>query len=85
MPQLKDPQFDKDIWILVTLGCDSQGRQFIREGKADAGMGFFPDRYGETIIPVALSLMNNVVTPPDIRVISEVLTMDNVDEFYPGD
>ena len=78
-------RYDKDKWILVTLGCDSQGRQFIREGKADAGMGFFPDRYGETIIPVALSIMNNVVTPPDIRVISEILTRDNVDEFYPED
>ena len=31
------------------------------------------------------TIMNNIATPPDIRVISDILTMDNVDEFYPED
>jgi ribose transport system substrate-binding protein len=50
-----------------------------------AAIEFFPERYGECLILLALDILNKRTTPPAIYMPVQVLTPKNVDEFYPRD
>ena len=69
--------------IGITLGVDELGQSLIRDKLAAAGIAYFPENYGEYCIPAAVSLMNNEPVPPYIYMTNEVITFDNIDDFYP--
>jgi ribose transport system substrate-binding protein len=48
-------------------------------------VGFFPERYGDGVMALALDILRHKPTPPAIFVKHELVTPENVNHFYPND
>jgi len=75
-------RWDPEKWFIVTMGCDNAGKQQVRDGLTDGAVAFFPERYGEYLIPAAVSFMNDQLVPPFLYVDNVVINSDNIDEWY---
>ena len=75
--------WDLDNKIVITLGVDELGQTMIRDGLSDAGIAFFPEHYGEYVIPAVAAILTGNAVPPDIFVDNEVITKANIDKWYP--
>lgn len=69
--------------IIITLGCDELGQSMLRDGLTDAAIAFFPEKYGEYIIPAVCAILEGQAVPPYIYVENEVITKENIDQYYP--
>jgi ribose transport system substrate-binding protein len=76
-------RWDADDIIIITLGVDDLGKSQIRDGLSDAGIAFFPERYGEYVIPAVVTMLEGKAVPPWIYVENEVITKANIDKWYP--
>jgi len=76
-------RWDPADTIIITLGCDELGQSQLREGLTDAAIAFFPEKYGEYIIPAVGAILMGKPVPPYIYVENEVITLDNIDKYYP--
>jgi ribose transport system substrate-binding protein len=76
-------RWDPEKWFIVTMGCDDVGKQQIRDGLTDGSVAFFPERYGEYLVPAAAALMKGEIVPPFLYVDNVVINQDNIDEWYP--
>jgi ribose transport system substrate-binding protein len=76
-------RWDPANWFIITMGCDDVGKQQIRDGLIDGAVAFFPERYGEYLVPASVALMNGQVVPPFMYVENVIITKDNIDEWYP--
>jgi len=75
--------WDLNNKIVITLGVDELGQTMIRDGLSDAGIAFFPERYGEYIIPAVAALLTGNAAPPWIFVENEIIIKANIDKWYP--
>jgi ribose transport system substrate-binding protein len=48
-------------------------------------VAYFPERYGEALIKVAMDILHNKPVPPAIFTQHELVTADNVNKIYPND
>jgi ABC-type sugar transport system substrate-binding protein len=62
---------------------DDLGKSQIRDGLSDAGIAFFPERYGEYVIPAVCATLQGAPVPAYIFVENEVITKANIDKWYP--
>jgi len=69
--------------IVITLGVDDLGKSQIRGGCSDAGIAFFPEKYGEYLIPAACAILEGAPVPSHMYVENEIITKENIDQFYP--
>jgi len=76
-------RWDKEKWIVVTQGADVTGNQQVVDGLVKASIAYFPERYGEYLIPASVALMNGQVVPPFMYVENVPISMDNMAEWYP--
>ena len=76
-------RWDPENIIIITLGVDNLGKLQIRKGWSDAGVTFFPEKYGEYIIPAACAILQGAPVPSHMYVENLVITKENIDEFYP--
>ncbi len=76
-------RWNADDIIVVTLGVDELGQSQLRDGLSDAGMAFFPEHYGEYVIPAVAAMLQGQAVPPWIYVENEVITKENIDQYYP--
>jgi ribose transport system substrate-binding protein len=76
-------RWDADDIIIITLGVDELGQSQIRKDESDAGIAFFPEHYGEYVVPAVCAILEGEAVPPWIYVENEVITKDNIDEYYP--
>ena len=76
-------RWNKQDIIVVTLGMDDLGKSQIRENLSDGGVAFFPERYGEYVVPAVAAVLQGEAVPPWIYVENEVITKDNIDRWYP--
>ena len=75
--------WDLNNKIVITLGVDELGQTMIRDGLSDAGIAFFPERYGEYVIPAVAAILTGNAAPPWIFVENEIITKANIDKWYP--
>jgi ribose transport system substrate-binding protein len=68
-------------------GGSAEGRAELRRpGTRLVGtVAFFPEKYGEHIISLALDILNKKPVPPAVFVNHQLLTSENVDHIYPND
>jgi ribose transport system substrate-binding protein len=59
------------------------GNQQIIDGLVKASIAYFPERYGEYLVPASVALMMGDLVPAFMYVENEVITMDNMKDFYP--
>jgi ribose transport system substrate-binding protein len=76
-------RWDADDIIIITLGVDDLGKSQIRDGLSDAGIAFFPEHYGEYVVPAVVTILQGQAVPPWIYIQNEVITKANIDEWYP--
>lgn len=76
-------RWNADDIIIITLGVDELGQSQIRDGLSDAGIAFFPERYGEYVVPAVCAILQGQAVPPWIYVENEVITKENIDKYYP--
>jgi ribose transport system substrate-binding protein len=76
-------RWNQDDVIVVTLGVDELGQSQIREGLSDGGIAFFPERYGRYVIPAVCAILDGHAVPPWIYVENDVITKDNIGQYYP--
>lgn len=69
--------------IVITLGVDDLGKLQIRKGLSDAGVAFFPEKYGEYLIPAACAMLKGAPVPSHMYVENVIITRENIDQFYP--
>lgn len=69
--------------LVITLGVDDLGKLQIRKGLSDAGIAFFPETYGEYLIPAACAILEGAPVPSHMYVENAIITKENIDEFYP--
>ncbi len=77
-----DPAVDG---IVIGKNADESGLAAIRRGGTPfiGSVAFFPDRYGEFLIPLALDVLEGKPVPSIVRVPHEVITAENIDQWYP--
>lgn len=76
-------RWDPDKWVVVTQGVDDVGLAQIREGTNDGGIAYFPERYGEYLVPASCAYLKGEAVPAFMYVENEVIKLDNIDEWYP--
>ena len=76
----------KDQMWVVALGADPSSLDFIRNEPQWVGdVGFFPERYGELIMPLAIALAKGETVPEQSLVTHEFIDASNIDEYYPAE
>ena len=76
-------RWDPEKWIVITHGADETGNQQVVDGLVKASIAYFPERYGEYLIPASVALMKGEVVPPFMYVENVPITMDNMKDYYP--
>jgi ribose transport system substrate-binding protein len=76
-----------DTCAVVGQNAEPDARAELREQRRPlvASVGFFPERYGDAIIKLALDVLGHRRTPPAVFTRHQLITSDNVDHFYPND
>jgi ribose transport system substrate-binding protein len=74
-------RFSPDEKIIVGTGGDNLGKQQIREGLIDGTVGFFPEKYGELIVPAACAMMEGHPVQSHIYIKNSVITPKNIERY----
>ncbi len=71
----------------VALGGVQEARAELRMPgtRLVACVGFFPERYGENLIRLAIEILEKRRVPLSVNVQPQVITAQNVSQFYPTD
>jgi ribose transport system substrate-binding protein len=48
-------------------------------------VGFFPEKYGDAVMALALDILRRRPTPPAVFVKHQLVTPENVNHLYPND
>ena len=77
-----DPTVDG---VVIGKNADLIALEAIREGNSPlvGTVSFFPERYGDFMIPLALDILAGNAVPSINRVPHEVISIDNIDSYYP--
>lgn len=67
--------------MIVGLGADEK-ETLVNEASFIASVGSFPERYGNALIPIALSVLANKEVPDAVLINHIMITKENVCEFY---
>jgi ribose transport system substrate-binding protein len=74
--------------------CAAMGQNASTEARAElrregtrliGSVAYFPEKYGDAIIPLALDILSKKPVPPAVFVQHQLITAENVDHFYPND
>jgi ribose transport system substrate-binding protein len=72
---------------VVGQNCEPEARAELRQGR-DRFLGsvaYFPEKYGEPLIRLALDILAHKPTPPAIFMKHQMITAENVDDVYSND
>jgi ribose transport system substrate-binding protein len=72
---------------IVGQNAEPDARAELRQPRTPliGSVGFFPERYGDGLIRLALDLLSGRPTPPAVFTRHQLITPENVDHFYPND
>ena len=73
--------------LAVSHGGGPEARRELRlaNTRLIATVAFFPEKYGESLLLLALDILNKRNTPPAVYMPVQLLTRKNVGEFFPHD
>jgi ribose transport system substrate-binding protein len=72
---------------VIGQNAEPDARAELREPRSPliASVAYFPERYGERLVRLALDILSHRRVPPAVFVRHELVTQENVDHFYPND
>jgi ribose transport system substrate-binding protein len=74
----------QDDTINIASGTDELGQKQIKSGVQQASIAYFPEKYGEWLIPLLEDVMAGNPVPSFVGQALPVITKDNIEEHYPG-
>jgi ribose transport system substrate-binding protein len=74
-----------DDSIIIVNGADPQGQEAIRAGKQTGSLAFFPERYGEWSLAMLEDVLAGNPVPMEVNNPTPLITIDNIDEYYPAE
>ncbi len=82
---IKDAKRNKKTTVVVGQNATIETR--LEMNKATScllgSVGFFPEKYGEQIIPLALKILGGEVVPPMSYIEHVLINKDNLETYYP--
>ncbi len=71
----------------VGQNAEPEARAELRQARTPliGSVAFFPERYGDGLVRLALDILARKALPPAVFVKHRLITRDNVDRFYPND
>ena len=78
-------RWDPDKFLVMSQGLDDLGIELVRKGIIDGNSAYFPEKYGEYLIPGALAYMYGgaEAVPKEMFIENVIITPENIDEYYP--
>jgi ribose transport system substrate-binding protein len=76
-------RWNSDKYLICSQGLDELGIELIREGVIDGDSAYFPEKYGEYLIPGVLAKLYGNPVPSHMFVDNVIITPNNIDEYYP--
>jgi len=76
-------RWDTKNVVVITLGMDELGQSMIRDGQSDGGVAFFPEHYGEYVVPAIIATLQGQPIPPYLYVENVIINKSNIDKYYP--
>jgi ribose transport system substrate-binding protein len=72
---------------IVGQNAEPDARAELRRPRTPliASVGYFPERYGEALVRLALDILARREVPPAVFVRHQVITAENLEHFYPND
>lgn len=72
---------------IVGQNAEPDARAELREPRTPliASVGYFPEKYGDGLMRLALDILAKRPVPPAVFVRHQIITPENVDHFYPND
>jgi ribose transport system substrate-binding protein len=72
---------------VVGQNAEPDARRELRQPQTPliASVGFFPERYGDGLMKLALDILDRRPTPPALFTRHQLITTDTVDHYYPND
>jgi len=76
-----------DACAIVSHNASPEGRMELRQPgtRLVGSVAYFPEKYGEQILKLALDILHNRPTPPAVFVKHQMVTPENVNHVYPND
>jgi ribose transport system substrate-binding protein len=76
-----------DCCAVVGQNAEPDARTELRTERTPlvASVGYFPERYGDALIRLALDILGGKAVPPAVFIKHQVITRENVDHYYPND
>jgi ribose transport system substrate-binding protein len=76
-----------DHCAIVGQNAESEAREELRVPRTRfiGSVGFFPEKYGDGLIRLALDILAKKAVPPAVFIKHQLITPENVDHFYPND
>jgi len=73
--------------VIVGQNAESEARAELRAPgtRLIASVAYFPEKYGEGLIRLALDILGGKPAPPAFFTSHQIITPENVDHFYPND
>jgi ribose transport system substrate-binding protein len=75
------------LCLAVGFGAIPAARRELRlpTTRLVGSVAFFPERYGESVLKLALDILHHKPVPPAMYAPVQLMTQKNVDQFYPKD
>jgi ribose transport system substrate-binding protein len=70
--------------LTIATGADGLGQKQIRAGLEGASVGYFPEKYGEWLLPILEDVMAGNPVPSFTGSKLIVITKANIGQYYPG-
>jgi ribose transport system substrate-binding protein len=76
-----------EMCAIMGQNASPEGRSELRQPgtRLIGSVAYFPERYGEDLVRVALDILNRKPVPPAVFVKHQLVTTENVNHVYPND
>ncbi|MGH9582958.1 MAG: substrate-binding domain-containing protein [Bryobacteraceae bacterium] len=76
-----------EICAIMGQNASPEGRAELREPgtRLIGSVAYFPEKYGDDLVRVALEILNRRLVPPAVFVKHQLVTPETVNHFYPND
>jgi ribose transport system substrate-binding protein len=76
-----------DTCAIMGQNASDEARSEIRSpnSRLVGSVAYFPERYGESVIPLAMDILQGKPTPPAVFVRHQLVTRDTINHIYPNE
>lgn len=69
--------------FIMSNGLDETDQEYLRKGYINACRAYFPENYGNVIVPAAVAAAKHIYVPPEVYVETLIVTLETLNDYYP--